>query len=445
VHALSTFGRALRIAFAGAVLLAVLLGLASPAAGQAPGTLYLVEVDGVITAPTASYLGRSLRQAEAANAQALLIRIGSEGGVLRVLRSLARELYEAEVPVVVYVAPGGRESGAAGALLLSAAHIAAIAPGSSFGSATPLAQYDELLSEDTRQLLLDDLSRQLREWNTARGRGAEWVERGVNEGVIVTSAAASAAQPPAVDIVAPNLEELLVLLEGRVVTLADGSERELRTLGLPPQPIAPSAWEWLRLFLADPTISFLLFVLGCVAIYGELANPGTSLFAGIGVVLLSAAILGGMLVLPVRPLALLGLIVGALLIGADLLTPSHGGLTVAGITLIAIGGLTLIDPLQAPGAGVALWAILAVILAVGALALAGLLLIVRARRRPVTTGREGLIGALAEVRQPLEPDGMVFVEGALWRATTEDGPIPKGVWVKVAAIDGLRLIVRRLE
>jgi membrane-bound serine protease (ClpP class) len=442
---LSQLGTLLRAALALLVLLVPLVSFQPAAAAQAPGNLYLVRLQGVVTQVSADYLRRALRESEAASAQALVIQLESQGGVLRVLRGLARDLYDAKVPVVVYVAPSGTASGAAGALLLSGAHIAAMAPGTSFGSAYPLAQFDALLSEDTRRLLLDDLSRQLRDWNSSRGRGTEWVDRGVDEGVIVSNEQAAATQPPAVDLVATSLDELPTLLEGRVVTLADGTQRELRTLGQPLSVIAPSGWERLRLFLADPTIAFLLFVLGCVALYAEFANPGTTFFAGIGIVLLAGAVLGGFLVLPVRPLAVLGMLAGFGLIVADLFTPSHGGLTITGIVLMGIGGLTLIDPLQAPGAGVAVWAILAVIGALGVLAFAGLLLVLRARRRPVATGRESLVGALAQVRSPLDPDGMVFVDGALWQATTTDGPIEKGTWVKVAAVDGLRLIVQRLD
>jgi membrane-bound serine protease (ClpP class) len=262
--------------------------------------------------------------------------------------------------------------------------------------------------------------------------------------VIVDSAAAAAASGT-IDLVAASLDELPALLQGRRVTLADGSERELNTLGQVPRTVVPTAWEQLRLFLADPTVAFVLFVLGAIAIIAELANPGSAIFAGIGGVLLAAAVLGSFIVLPVQPLAVAALVGAFALIAADLFVPSHGLLTTSGLALLVIGALNLIDPVAAPGAGVTLWAIVAVALSVAVVGLAGLYLIVKGQRRPVATGREALVGALAEVRQPLDPEGLVFVEGALWRAVSTGGTIPKGSWVKVTAVDGLRLIVQQLE
>lgn len=424
---------------------ALLLAFPAPATGQQAGALYLVELDGVVTSVSTGYVRRALREAEAASVEALIIRLGSQGGVLRELRALARELHDAKVPVVVYVAPEGTASGAAGALLLSAAHIAVMAPNTSFGSPYPLAQLDNILLAETRQLLLDDLSGQLREWNRERGRGTDWVERGVGDGVVVSNQQAAAAEPPAVNLVAPSIAELPALLDGRVVTLADGTLRTLRTLGADPTPVVPTAWEQLRLLLANPTVAFLLFVLGGVAIYCELANPGSTLFAGLGLVLLAASIFGGLLVLPVRPLAIVGLILAFGLLAADLFAPSHGGLTVAALAVLVVSGLNLLDPLQAPGAGVALWALGAVVAALGSLAVAGMWLVVRAQSRPLATGSEGLVGKLAEARQPLDPEGLVFVDGALWRAVSADGQVEKGDWVRVTAVEGLRLIVQRLE
>lgn len=428
-----------------ALLTALLLASLAPAAGaQEPGPVYTVEVEGVITSYSVSYLRRALEEAEAAQAGALIITLRSEGAVVRALRPLAKELAEARVPVVVYVGPGAVESGAAGALLLSAAHIAVLAPGASFGSPTPLATVDAALSDQSRDLVLDSVAQQLRAWNERRGRSAAWVERAVREGAILDSAQASATDPPSVSFVASDEGELLTLLEGRAVTLEDGRSVTLRTLGRQPRAVEPRLWEGVLLLLSSPTLAFVLLVCGAVAIYAEFASPGTSLLAGIGIVLILAS-LTGLLVLPVRWLSLLGVLLAFGLMGADLFVPSHGGLTVAGIVLLVVSAATLIDPAQAPGVGVALWVILLVALVTGALATVGLWLALRSRSLPAATGAEGLVGRLAEVRQRLDPDGMVFIEGALWRAISEDGPVERGEWVRVTAIHELRLLVRREE
>jgi membrane-bound serine protease (ClpP class) len=153
--------------------------LAGPAAqAQERGPIYLAQVDGVVTSVKVDYLQRALRTAEASDAMVLIIQVSSEGAVLRALRPLAVEVAEATVPVVVYVAPPGTESGATGAFLLSAAHIAAMAPDTSFGSTLPLADVDETLSEQTQELVLESVVDQIRGWNEARGRntcrGAPW-------------------------------------------------------------------------------------------------------------------------------------------------------------------------------------------------------------------------------------------------------------------------------
>jgi membrane-bound serine protease (ClpP class) len=438
--------RSIRLMFALALLMVVSALDHHPAAGaQAPrGPIYTVEVEGAVTSVTIGYLQRALRLAEAADANALIIRLSSSGGVLRDMRPFAGEIAKARVPVVVYVAPEGTQSGAAGALFLSAAQISALAPNTSFGSPDPLTQVDSTLTEQTRELVLDSVAKQIHDWNAARGRNTDWVDRAVREGAVLTNEQASSLKPPAVDLVAADQQELLTLLDGRVVKLADGHSVQLATLGHVVAAVEPTLWESLRLTLANPTLAFILLVMGALAIYLELSAPGTSLFAGIGIVLLAAAA-AGLLVLPIRWGSLLLLVFAFGLIGAEFFVPTHGGLAVTGLALVVVGALTLIDPAQAPGTVIAVWAVLIVVLGLASFAALGVWLALRNRDRPLATGQEAMIGKLAEVRQRLDPEGMVFVEGALWQAISEDGVVEAGEWVRIAAIHELRLIVRRID
>ncbi|NJO06645.1 MAG: nodulation protein NfeD [Chloroflexaceae bacterium] len=397
-----------------------------------------------MTANPGELLRAALRLAEASDATALIIQLASEGAVLRSIRPLAVEVAEAEVPVVVYVAPSGTASGAAGAFLLSAAHIAAMAPDTSFGTPAPLAEVDAVLSEQTRELVLASVADQLRGWNEDRGRSTAWIDQAVREGVIRTNNQAFATEPPAVDLVARDIEELLVLLEGRTVELANGNEVQLNTLGRTPDLIEPNVWEQFLLLLANPTVAFLLIVMGGVAIYAELVTPGIGIAAGLGAVLLLGALVG-FIVLPIRIVSLAGLILAFTLITTDLYTPTHGTLTVIGLVLLVVSAMTLIDTAQAPNVFIALWAIVVVVMVIGAFVAAGIWLVMRIRHQPVTTGREGMIGRLAEVRQRLDPDGMVFVDGALWRAISDNGAVELGEWVRIRAIHELRLVVSPLE
>jgi membrane-bound serine protease (ClpP class) len=408
------------------------------------GPIYTVEVRGAVTSVTIGYLQRALHLAEAANANALIIRLSSSGGVLRDMRPFAGEIAAARVPVVVYVAPAGTRSGAAGALFLSAAQISAMAPDTSFGSPSPLTQVDAALTQQTRDLVLDSVANQIRDWNAARDRNTDWIDRAVREGAVLNNEQAIATKPPAIDLVAANQAELLTLLDGRIVKLADGRSVQLATLGRTPTPIDPTLWEQLRLTLANPTVAFILLVIGALAIYLEIAAPGTTVFAGIGIVLLAGAA-AGLLALPIRWPSLLLLLLAFGLIGVEFITPTHGALAVTGLALVVVGALTLIDPAQAPDTVIAIWVVVLVVLALGTFAALGIWLAIRNRERPVATGQEAMVGKLAEVRQRLDPEGMVFVEGALWRAISEDGVAESGDWVRVVAVHDLRLIVHRLE
>lgn len=425
-------------------LLAAVAGAGDRVAAQERGPIYGAEVNGIVTSVTVDYLRRGLRLAESADATALILTMGSSGGVLRDARPFATEIARAKVPVVVFVTPSGTDTGAVGALFLSAAHISAMAPGTSFGSPYPLTRVDEALSEQTRDLVLDSVASQLRRWNGDRGRNTEWVDRAVREGAVLNNEQAAGLQPPAIDLVAASRDELLTLLEGRTVTLEGGGTRTLAIAGRAVTDIRPSLWESLRFVLADPTVAFVLLVLGSLAVYLEFASPGTTLFAGIGLVMLAGAALG-LLVLPLTWWALGLILLAFLTIGADLFVSSHGGLTVVGVAMLIIGGLNLIDTTQAPGVGVAGWSVGVVAAALATAALGGLYFVLRSRRRPVSTGQEALIGSVGDVRERLDPEGMVFVEGALWQAVSETGTIDVGEWVRVVGRHHLRLLVRRLD
>lgn len=429
--------------YLGMALLGLGMTLAGPAGAQAPGPIYTATIDGVLTRYSADYVRRALREAEAAAAEALVVQLSGEGAVLREARALAADLAVAQVPVVVYVGPAGTDAGAAGAWLLGAAHVAAMAPDTRFGVAAPLAEPAGAVSDQVRDLFYAEVERQLANWASARGRDAGWISQAVRSGVVLNNEQAITRNPPAIDLVARDNAELLTLLEGRVITLENGDQRTLRTLGRGADPVPPTLWELLLLTLASPTLAFLLLVMAGMAAYAEFISPTVGILAGIGVVLLIASAVG-LFALPVRWISVLGLILAFGLIAADLFFPSHGAVTVIGVVLMVVSALTMFDTAQAPGVAVAIWAVVLVALVIGAFAALGIWLVIRTRSRPVTTGQEGLVGRMAEVRRRLDPEGMVFVEGALWRAVSEDGPVDPGEWVRVTGVYELRLTVRRL-
>ncbi|WP_044232189.1 nodulation protein NfeD [Chloroflexus sp. Y-396-1] len=426
------------------IIVLIWLSIASSVGSQPVQPLYQVEYEGVLTSYAAGYIRRALREAEAANAQALLVKLTPQGTVLAEARALAREIAEARVPVIIYISPAGHDAGAAGTWLLAAAHIAAMAPDSRFGIAAPLLAPVTGVSETTQDLLLEEQVQQFETWGAARQRNVTWAEQALRSGFITTAGQAIETTPPIIDIVARDLTELLQRLEGRVVTLSDGTQITLSTLGVRPLIIEVNLVEAVLLILANPTVVFFLLIMAGLAFYAEFLSPTVGILAGLGVLLLAGAIIG-MIALPVQWLSVLGILIAFGLVAADLFVPSHGTLTVIGVGVMIASSLTLFDSTQAPGVAVALWAIILVALLIALFAIGGLWLALRSRNRPVVTGQEVLIGRLAEVRKRLDPEGMVFVEGALWRAVCENGVAEEGEYVRVTGIYALRLTVRRID
>ncbi|MEF3275856.1 MAG: nodulation protein NfeD [Chloroflexus sp.] len=420
------------------------LTLAAGATAQSTQPVYLVEYDGVLNRYATGYIRRALREAEAANAQMLIVQISPRGAVLTEARSLANEIAAAKVPVVVYIHPEGHNAGAAGSWLLPAAHVAAMAPDSRFGIATPLFVPESNVSDTTRELLLGEQLQQIIAWGVARNRDVSWAEAALRSGFIATAAQALESSPPIIDLVARDRAELLQRLEGRSITLADGRQVVLSPLGTRPLVVEVNLIEALLLVLANPTVVFILLIMAGLAFYAEFLSPTVGILAGLGVLLLLGALVG-LIALPVQWFSLVGILIAFGLIAADLFVPSHGTLTVIGVGVMIASALTLFDATQAPGVAVALWVVMLVAGLIALFAVTGVWLALRSYSRPVATGQESLIGRLAEVRKRLDPEGMVFVEGALWRAVCENGTAEEGEFVRVTGIYALRLTVRRIE
>jgi membrane-bound serine protease (ClpP class) len=421
------------------VLAALLMGVGL---AQTTRAVYYVTVDNALSTPAAGLVRRAITEAEAADAIALVVEV-RDGGSLRAAWPLAREIEAADVPVVTYIAPRGTRSGPVGTLLVTASHVAVMAPDSEIGFAQPLTNVPAGFGDETQQLVVDEVTQQVAGWARARGRNADWVERAVQRGATIRAEDARALDPPVIDLVATN-DELLTSLQGRRVTLANGEERTLDTLGAPVRQVTPSIWESLGQLLALPTVAFILFVLGGIAIYLEFATPGIGIPGITGGILVLVALVGFVLG-EVRPLAVVLLAAGLVLVGLEHAVMSHGGFTLAGLVLVVLGALYLVDPARTPGVGVSLLTIGGVAVLLGGAAAGMLTLAIRVRSRPPSTGQEALIGQLAEVRQSLAPEGFVYVNGALWSAWTDQGPLQAGQLVEVVAVDGLRLYVRSLE
>lgn len=428
--------------FACVALLGLIQLLAASAAAQSRSPVYYVTVERGLTRPGVALVRQALREAEAANATVLVIELRGSGSIVNTW-PLARELADATVPVATYIAPRGAQSGPVGTLMVAAAHVAAMAPGATVGFAAPLVDVPASFSASTQQLLVNDAVTQLAGWARARGHNADWLEQAARTGAIIDAERAQQLSPPLIDLVADQ-DQLLPSLQGRQVTLANGAQRQLETLGAQVIMVQPSLWQTLGQLLAVPTIAFVLFVVGGIGLYLELANPGVGIPGIAGALLVIAAIVGFILG-EVRPVAVLLLAIGLVLVGLEYVVLSHGGLTIAGIVLLVLGALFLVDPTRSPGLDVSYVAIGGVATALAGATAALVTIAVRVRSQAPVTGQSAMLGQIAEVRQPLDPDGMVYVNGALWAAWSDQGTIPAGAFVQIAGVDGLRLFVRAVD
>ncbi len=428
----------------GALLLAVQPLLARAATPGDP-VVIVAKIDGTITPVMARYVERVIKRAERDQAAAIVLQMDTPGGLSTAMDDIVRSILGSEVPVVVYVAPRGARAASAGVFITYAAHIAAMAPGTNIGSATPIFMGEDGSAQDGSDTLqrkvTNDAVSQIKNLAQLRGRNAEWAEKAVREAANITADEAVALH--VVDLLAPDLPSLLEEIDGRTVQMASGT-MTLATRGVTVRNLDMTIFEEFLQLIADPTIAYLLLSLGLLGIWIELSNPGITLpgVAGAIALILGLFALG---TLSVNWTGVLLIALAFVLLIVDLFVPSLGLLTIGGLVSFVIGSYLLFGDEAAPGYEVsrtAIWALTACLLAF-ALFLGWS--VMRARLRPPATGKESLVGQIGEVRSPLAPSGMVHIQGELWRATLEGAApaeLPVGSRVVVTRVDGLRLVVR---
>jgi membrane-bound serine protease (ClpP class) len=422
-----------------------LLPLSAISQGERPRVV-VGEIDETITPVMARYVERVIDDAENDGASAVVFEMDTPGGLSSAMDDIIRDILESEVPVVVYVTPRGARAASAGVYITYAAHVAAMAPGTNIGSASPVfmgADGDTGDEDDTMtRKVTNDAVAQIVNLANLRGRNAEWAEEAVREAVNIT--ADEALDLNVIDAIAPDLTTLLEDIDGLTVETATGTAT-VTTAGARTSSNGMNWIERILQLLADPTIAYLFLSLGLLGIFFELASPGAIIPAVVGVV---GVLLGlfGLGTLPVNWTGVLLILLAFGLFIADIFVPSLGLLTLGGLVSFIFGSYLLIDTDEAPGfeiSRVAIWS-----MAVCFVAFFGLIgfLIVRSRRRQPAVGDRALIGELASVREALDPNGMVFAFGEHWSASLEPGSgvafVPVGATVVVMSVEGLRLLVR---
>ncbi len=434
----------MRILAAALVLASLILLGAQPvgARGQ-PASRPLVQsidLDVTIDPASADWVDRSLKDARKAGADLVVFRLDTPGGLDESMRKIVKDIIAAPMPVVVYVSPNGARAASAGLFITESADVAAMAPQTNIGSATPISigpgEQDRVLGRKIR----NDAAAYVRALAEGHGRNPDLAEQMVRKATNVTASVAK--QRGLIDLVAESQQDLLRRLDGFQVR---GPKRQiLRTAGarLESRNI-PFKYRLLEL-LVNPNTVFLLFTLGLIGIGFELFHPGAILPGSLGAVSLILA-LYGLAQLPITAAGLLLILLAFGLFVAEAFIVSHGALAVGGIVSLIFGGLLLFNT------GSEAFEISVPVVIFTAALLGGFFVFViskavEARHRHVRTGREELIGMHAVVRSPLDPVGHVFVQGALWRAVASDSQeLEVGDEVVVERVDGLTLTVRKAD
>jgi membrane-bound serine protease (ClpP class) len=416
-----------------------LLTHAAPASA-APQPVATIEIEGVISPVTLRLVGLAIDRAQAERAQALIIQLDTPGGLERSMRAIVQRMMNAEVPVVVYVAPTGARAASAGVFITMAAHVAAMAPATNIGAASPVMVGGGTADKTMMKKIENDAAAFIRTVALERGRNADWAEKAVREAVAITER--DALKLKVIDLIADSVPDLLEKIDGRVIKLPKGPVT-LATKGAPVRPIEIGFRDRFLNVITDPNVAYVLMMLGMLGLFFELSNPGVILPGVIGGISLILAFFAFQS-LPINYAGLLLILFGIVLLIAEIKIVSHGVLAIGGMVSMALGSLMLFD---APEVGfrVSWWVIGPTVAATTGLFLFVVAAGVRALGRPPSTGAEGLVGKTATVRERLGPEGQVMVSGEIWRAVAEGEPLEPGAQVRIVGVDGLTLRVAKAE
>jgi len=425
---------------------------------RSEGRLAIVlDVQGPIGPATAEYLVTSLDKAAQRNTELVIIRMDTPGGLDASMRDIIKAILDSPVPVATFVTPGGARAASAGMYILLASHVAAMSPATNVGAATPVSiigggqqgsgppsekENDEEKSKETgastamERKAVNDAVAYARGLADRHGRNADWAEEAVRDAASIT--AEKALETGVIDLMATDIGDLLKQLDGRTIKVRD-RDWTLHTSGLQVERLEPGWKSELLGVITSPTIAYLLLLVGIYGLFFEGYNPGAVLPGVLGAICLLIALYAFQM-LPVNYAGFALLALGIILIIAEAAAPSFGVLGIGGIISLVIGSVILIDT-DVPGFAISRPLI-------GGLALAGSLglfsiigIAVKARLRPVVSGREQLIGAAGTALADFHGEGEVFVHSERWSAVTET-PLRKGQDIVVTGIDGLVLKVR---
>ena len=436
---------------------------------------YLLEINGAISPASRDYVHRSLGKAFEGNAALVILRMNTPGGLDTSMRDIIRDIIASPVPVVVYVAPSGARAASAGTYIIYAAHVAAMAPGTNLGAATPVqigglpdikpptmptpskqkedkekeSDEEETSSKEdtaapvtgdamTKKIMNDSIA-YIRSLAEMRGRNVEWAEMAVREAASLSAEQAMAEG--VIDLIATDLDDLLAKVNGLEVYV-NGKPRTLNTDNLLTETLKPDWRNELLSVITDPNVAYLLMLLGIYGLFFEFVNPGYLVPGVTGAICMLLA-LYALQVLPVNYAGLLLILLGIMFMVAELFAPSFGALGIGGVVSFVIGSVILFDT-EGSELRVAIPLIIAVSAVTAGFFLIAIKMVFSAHRKPVVSGAEQMLGGIGEVMEDFDTRGRIRIHGETWWSISNT-PLKKGNQVKVTDIDGLTLKVEPVE
>ena len=419
------------------ILISLLLGIPGQTQDKAP--IFTIEVDGIINPATAKFIIESIDQASQQGAQCLIIQLDTPGGLMESMRLIVKKILTSNIPIIVYVAPSGARAASAGVFITMAAHIAVMAPSTHIGAAHPVSLGEGKESKTMGEKIVNDTVSYIKTTAKVRGRNVDWAEKAVRKSVSITEE--EAVKLNVVDFISPNLQDLLTKIDGKVVKF-DGITRTLLTKGVQPRSIQMS-WRYRFLdIISNPSIAYILLMLGIYGVFFELSTPGAILPGVVGGIFLILAFYA-LQMLPISFAGLALILFAIILFIAEIKVVSHGLLAVGGVISLLLGSLMLIES-PAEYMRISLTVIIPAVLVSAAFFIFAVTMAIRARLKKPSTGMEGLIGEEGIASTNITPEGKVSIHGEFWNVITDQN-IERGEKVLVIGVKNLKLKVKKIE
>ncbi len=421
------------------IILLTLLLCWTVAAGADLRTVYVLPAVGSINPGLAEFILDGIRTAEKQQAEALVIKLDTPGGLDSSMRQISQAIINAKVPVIVYVSPRGARAASAGLLITMAAHVAAMAPGTNIGAAHPVSVGTGKMDKVMGEKVVNDMAAFGRSLATERGRNAEWVEKGVRQSASIT--AVEAQRLKVVEVLADDLEDLLKKVDGRQVQVG-GKTRPLRTAGAIVKEIPEDLRTRVLKNIADPNIAYILMMLGLAGLYFELAHPGVVLPGVVGALCLLLAFFAFQ-TLPVNFIGVLLILLAFIFFILEVKVASYGLLSLGGVVSLLLGSIMLFrrgDTAMDISWGVLLPTV--IIVSLFFIVVAGIAFRIHLRRS--MSGSAAMVGEQGVAYTDLSPEGQVFVHGEYWKARGEE-PIRAGELIEIVKVINLKLLVRQVK